>query len=83
MKAKENIVANDNKRIMFRSPPPKIKVESKKVDQTKEEAAFMKYLGMDFGFDDMSDAKRLASQGSIRSMGTRSVSVPPPSTIAD
>ena len=80
MKKKENITGGNNKKIMYRSPPPPVRVFKKKVIQTKEEAAFLMYLGAEFDLNEdqvgeASEGKRLASQGSIRSL-----SVPPPSS---
>ncbi len=48
MKKKENITGDFNKKIMYRSPPPAVRVFKKKIVQTKEEAAFLMYLGAEF-----------------------------------
>ena len=52
MKKKENIVGDNNKKIMYRSPPPPVRVFKKKVVQTKEEAAFLMYLGAEFDLNE-------------------------------
>ena len=48
MKKKENVQADTNKRLMYRSPQPPMRVFKRKVEQTKDEADFMKYLGAEF-----------------------------------
>ena len=79
MKKKENVQADTNKRLMYRSPQPPMRVFKRKVEQTKDEADFMKYLGAEFDMQEelvaVSDAAakaKMASQGSMRSL-----SVPP------
>ena len=70
MKKKENVQADTNKRLMYRSPQPPMRVFKKKVEQTKDEADFLKYLGAEFDMQEdlISDAKsKLASQSSLRS----------------
>lgn len=59
-----------NRRKMFRSPQPGVKVFKRKVEQTKDEQDFLKYLGAEFELneDNLSDGKKLASQGSMRSL---------------
>ena len=52
MKKKENITGDFNKKIMYRSPPPPVRVFKKKVIQTKEEAAFLMYLGAEFDLNE-------------------------------
>lgn len=50
MKKKENVQADNNKRMMYRSPPPPMRVFKKKVEQTNDEQDLLKYLGAEFEF---------------------------------
>ena len=75
MKQKEHVVANIYKRATYRSPQPARRVFTRKVDQTKDEQDFLKYLGAEFEIteDQISESKKLASQGSMRSMSVPSI----------